>query len=175
MSPRMRFSAACLWLLTLAATLTGASAPGVGSTAPDFSAHDLLSGETISLSSQHGKVVLLAFWNSWCGSCRRELPLLEKAQSLFGEDKLKVFGVSFPEDPGALSAIGKMASTRQIELIEDHGGIIAHRYGISTIPQLFIIGPDGKVLANNIGYGDRTLRELIDDIKHALAWAPPKR
>ena len=84
--------------------------------------------------------------------------------------------MSFPEDPGALSAIGKMASTRQIELIlEDHGGIIAHRYGISTIPQLFIIGPDGKVLANNIGYGDRTLRELIDDIKHALAWAPPKR
>lgn len=130
------------------------SGPAVGSTAPDFYAHNLLSGETIPLSSQHGKVVLLAFWNSRCGSCRRELPLLEKAQTLFGQNTLAVFAVSFPEDPGAPSAIKKMASTWQIDLIEDHDGTIASRYAIATIPQLFIIGPDGKVLANNVGYGD---------------------
>lgn len=41
------------------------------------------------------------------------------------------------------------------------------------IPHLFIIGPDGTVLANHIGYGKRSVQELIDDINHALTSTPP--
>ena len=72
--------------------------------------HDDLTGGTVSLRSQRAKVVILAFWNSWCGSCRRELALLEKAQTLIGQHELTIFAVSFQEDPAAWSAIRKMVS-----------------------------------------------------------------
>jgi thiol-disulfide isomerase/thioredoxin len=54
--------------------------PSVGSIAPDFIVHNLVTGEDTTLSSQRGKVVILTFWASWCPPCKRELPILENAQ-----------------------------------------------------------------------------------------------
>jgi hypothetical protein len=45
---------------------------------------------------------------------------------------------------------------------------------VSAIPHLFMIGRDGKVVANHLGYGDRTLDELVADINHALAAPRPQ-
>jgi thiol-disulfide isomerase/thioredoxin len=171
-----RFSFALIVLLsasTAAIASSGSSGPTVGSIAPDFKARNLLTGEKIPLSGQRGKVVILTFWASWCAPCRRELPILEKAQEVVGKDKLTVFAVSYRENPNAARAIRQMASSLQINLVEDSNGWIAGRYTISSIPHLFIIGRDGTVLANHIGYGDRTLNELVDDINHALTGAAP--
>jgi hypothetical protein len=57
--------------------------------------------------------------------------------------------------------------------MRDRTARVANLYSVKTIPHLFIIGRDGKVVANHLGYGDRTLNELVDDINHALA-APTK-
>jgi len=54
-------------------------------------------------------------------------------------------------------------------VIEDHNGSIASHYAISSIPHLFIIGRDGKILANHIGYGDRSLDDLVSGINAALS------
>jgi len=152
---------ACLLCLSYAINVTAASTgPAVGSVAPDFKAHNAVTREASLLSSQRGKVVILTFWASWCGPCRRELPILEKAQELVGRDKLTVFAVSFKETPEAAAALKKLASTWRINVIEDRNGWIAGHYAISSIPHLFIIGRDGKVLANHVGYGDRSLNEL---------------
>jgi hypothetical protein len=59
----------------------------------------------------------------------------------------------------------------QINVIEDHNGWIASYYAISSIPHLFIIGRNGRVLANHIGYGDRSIDDLVSDINHALSEA----
>ncbi len=160
------------FVLCAAAVSAASSGPVVGSMAPDFTAHDFLTGSAIPLSSQRGRVVILAFWNSWCGICRRELPILEKAQEMIGKDKLTVFAVSFKEDPVAARGIGKSASWH-INLIEDKDGSIAGDYAVATIPFLFMIGRDGTVIASHVGYGDRTLRELLEDINHALAGTAP--
>jgi thiol-disulfide isomerase/thioredoxin len=127
----------------------------------------LLTGETVLLSSQRGKVVIVTFWASWCAPCRRELPILERAQKVVGKDKLTVFAVSYKENPAAANGIRKLASESQIKMINDNGWIASH-YAISSIPHLFIIGRDGTVLANHVGYGDRTLQVLVDAINHAL-------
>jgi thiol-disulfide isomerase/thioredoxin len=165
-----------LLLLSCLSTAMGANrestGPVVGSMAPDFKAHNLLTGEKTPLSSQRGKVVILTFWASWCAPCRRELPNLEKAQRILGKDKLTVFAVSF-NDSAAESGIKKLASEWQINMIEDRNGWIAGHYSISTIPHLFIIGRDGKVLANHTGYGDRSLQELVDDINRAFREPTP--
>jgi thiol-disulfide isomerase/thioredoxin len=89
--------------------------PAVGSEAPDFKARNVVSGATTTLNSQRGKVVILTFWASWCGPCRRELPLLERAQELVGKDSLTVLAVSFNENPEAASAIKRQAAAWRIK------------------------------------------------------------
>ncbi len=140
-----RFFLSLLTILACLSTATSAAkefaGPAVGSMAPDFKAHNLLTGENTTLRSQGGKVVILTFWASWCAPCRRELPNLERAQRFLGKDKLTVFAVSFKENSGAVRAIKKLASEWQISMIDDYNGSIASRYAISAIPHLFIVGP----------------------------------
>jgi thiol-disulfide isomerase/thioredoxin len=155
---------------SMAAASTG---PAIGTVAPDFKAHNLVTGEKIPLSSQRGKVVIVTFWATWCAPCRRELPYLEAAQRVVGKDKLTVFAVNFKENPEATAALKKLASTWQINVVDDRNGWIASHYAISSIPHLFIIDRDGKILANHIGYGDRSVDELVVDINHAFAEPPP--
>lgn len=172
---RLPFPLVLLLSLSFTAIASSASSgPAVGSIAPDFKARNILTGEKIPLSSQRGKIVIVTFWASWCAPCRRELPILEKAQEVVGKDKLTVFAMSYRENDNAERQIKKLAANWQINMVEDNiWGSIATRYAISSIPHLFIIGRDGTVLANHLGYGDRSLQELIDDINHAFAGTPP--
>jgi thiol-disulfide isomerase/thioredoxin len=164
---------ACLTCVSHSAFPASQTGPAIGSMAPDFKARNLVTGESIPLSSQRGKIVILTFWASWCGPCRRELPILEKAQLAVGKDRLTVFAVSYRESPGAVRALKKLASAWHINVIEDNNGWIAGHYGISGIPHLFLIDREGKVVASHLGYGDRSIDELVADINLALTGSMP--
>jgi thiol-disulfide isomerase/thioredoxin len=150
------------------------SGPVVGTIAPDFKVHNLVTGQDVTLSSQRGKVVIVTFWASWCGPCKRELPILESAQRALSKDKLVVFAVSYRDSDAAFAVIRKIAATWQINMMSDHNERVASLYSIKSIPHLFMIGRDGKVVANHLGYGDRTLDELVADINQALAAPAPE-
>jgi peroxiredoxin len=150
------------------------SGPAVGSIAPDFTVHNLVTGEEVTLSSQQGKVVILTFWASWCPPCKRELPILEAAQRGVSKDRLVVYAVSFRDTEAALAAIKRPAASWQINVMTDRGAHVAKLYSITKIPHLFMIGRDGKIAANHLGYGDRTVNELIADINQALAAPLPE-
>jgi len=161
----------CLSLILFSASSTAAplTGPAVGTIAPDIKVRNLVTWEDVTLSSQRGKVVILTFWASWCGPCKRELPILEGAQRAVGKDKLVVFAVSYKDKPEALAAIKKLASNWQINVMTDPNERASRQYSISSIPHLFMIGRDGKIIANHLGYGDRTMDELVADINGALA------
>jgi thiol-disulfide isomerase/thioredoxin len=164
---------ACLSCFSYTAVLASQSGPAIGSIAPDFKARNLVTSEAVPLSSQRGKIVILTFWASWCGPCRRELPILERAQLAVGKDRLTVFAVSYRESPDAQRKLKKLAAAWHINVIEDNNGWIAGHYGITSIPHLFLIDREGKVVANHLGYGDRSLEELVADINHALTGSTP--
>jgi thiol-disulfide isomerase/thioredoxin len=164
---RSSLLACCAWALP---AFAAQESPAIGSIAPDFTAKDILTGEKVSLSAAQGRIVFLTFWATWCAPCRKEIPLLANVQKRLGKERAVVYAVDFQEPPTTLGQLKKVVTTAgwQIAMLEDYSGRIATEYAIHTIPHLFIIGPDGKILAVHAGYSEDSLDELADDLNLAL-------
>ena len=120
----------------------------------DFTAIDT-SGEEVKLSSLvgKGKWVLVDFWATWCGPCRKELPYLKAAYEKYGDKGLVILGVSVDNDADAWRAFvenNEMTWINVIDVDEDKRASAADLYGITVIPTNFLISPDGRIEAKNL-------------------------
>jgi peroxiredoxin len=137
-----------------------------GDDAPAFSIKTV-DGKPLKLADFKGKYLLLDFWATWCGPCVAETPHLKAAFEAFGkDDRFAMLGLSLdpkPEDPKTYAEekglawsqgfLGEWASTN-----------VPERYGVRGIPSIWLIGPDGKVLARDLR-GDRIKEAVADALK----------
>jgi peroxiredoxin len=110
--------------------------------APDFEAKTL-DGERVHLADLHNGPVLLNFWASWCGPCRRELPLIDK---LHGELKSKGLVVLGVNDEGNTAKAFAQKVGLTFPTVDDSRLKLHRLYRVSNIPSIFIIDRDGKVV-----------------------------
>jgi peroxiredoxin/outer membrane lipoprotein-sorting protein len=119
--------------------------------APDFELKTL-DGERVRLQDLRGKPVLLSFFASWCGPCRRELPSVVKLHEEFKDKGLQVLGVN---DEGKGTARHFAEKAGLTFAILDDSNEKAHRlYGVRAIPTAFLIDGDGKVVRHLRGGRD---------------------
>lgn len=125
----------------------------VGTQAMDFTQPDV-NGSPVSLSSFKGKYVLLDFWASWCGPCRKENPTVVENYNKFKAKNFTVLGVSL-DRPGQKDAW--INAIKEDNLTWDHvsdlqfwSNAAAKLYRVSGIPQNFLIDPQGKIIAKNL-------------------------
>lgn len=136
----------------------------VGKPAPDFTL-PTPDNKSVSLSSLKGKYVLVDFWASWCGPCRKENPNVVKAYNQFKDKNFTILGVSLDEDKGAWqAAIAKDKLTwTHVSDLKGWQSTAAALYNVQSIPANFLLDKDGKIIAKNLRGEDlvTTLSSLI--------------
>ncbi|TCD01665.1 TlpA disulfide reductase family protein [Pedobacter psychroterrae] len=121
----------------------------------DFTQPDA-EGKEFKLSSLRGKYVLVDFWASWCVPCRAENPHLLKAYKQLKDKGFEIVGVSLDETKAAWQNAVKHDGMPWIQ-VSDLKGFktdIAVQYGITAIPQNFLINPDGMIVAKDLRGAD---------------------
>lgn len=124
-------------------------------------------GEAVSLSSLRGQVVLINFWATWCGPCRKEMPLLEQLQKKYAPLGFTMLGINVEEDTRLMDAFLKDVPVSFPVLLDPVNGV-SKLYNLSAMPSTVIVDRKGNVRFIHQGYtpGDESkyqdlIRQLI--------------
>ena len=144
---------------------------GFGENCPEFQAQTL-SGKEISLANFKGKYLILDFWGSWCGPCRRDNKIMVlfyekyKEQTFKNAKGLSILSIALETDKNdAITAIEEDGLIWEEHVIETLKMMspIAIKFGVREIPQKFLISADGKILLTNPDF-----KELDDYLAHQM-------
>ena len=147
-------------LVSLAAnigpTVEGAIAPEISLKTPE--------GEILALSSLRGKVVLIDFWASWCGPCRKENPNVKKIYEKYKDQGFEIYAVSLDNNAaqwkGAIAKDG--LAWKHVSELLGWKGTVSRAYGVGSIPQTFLLDKEGRIVKT--GFRSHELESLIQPL-----------
>ncbi|GGP38224.1 thiol:disulfide interchange protein [Shewanella algicola] len=166
-----RFSGKCLialgaLLLSVQMLSMQAHALTIGDAAPDFTLKNQ-QGTNLNLTEQRGEIILINFWASWCGPCRKEMPVLQKLQDKYQDLGVQVWGVNVEQQNQA----GKdfLADLDlSFSIFFDQTNSLSKTYQVEAMPTTVIIDRNGKVRFVFQGYQDGYEKKYAAAIKQLI-------
>lgn len=138
----------------LGPTVEGALAPEINLPSPE--------GQELALSSLRGKVVMIDFWASWCGPCRKENPAVKQIYEKYKDKGFEIYAVSLDNNKDQWkAAIAKDGLTWKH--VSDLGGwksSAAQLYSVHSIPQTFLLDEEGRII--KAGLRSHDLEPMLD-------------
>lgn len=124
--------------------------PLIGEQAPAFNLQVWGSSNSVSISSLHGKPVVLNLWASWCIPCRQEAPALESAWQQYQSQGVEFIGVDVQDTQQAgQQFISENGITYPI--VTDADGHLSINYGMTGVPETYFISPSGRIVGKIAG------------------------
>ena len=126
---------------------TNAAAPSQWTGKPLTIAGTDLAGNVFNWESYRGKVVLVDFWATWCGPCRKSIPAIAELHKRLGDSGFEVVGVNLDADPDTALKYVEENAIQWENLGGDGAKSAAETYGVSAIPTMMLIDPEGNIVA----------------------------
>jgi cytochrome c biogenesis protein CcmG/thiol:disulfide interchange protein DsbE len=143
-------------------------APKVGAAAPTFTLRRLTGTGSVSLASLRGRPVVLNFWASWCEPCKSEARVLEGDWTRYRSSGVAFVGVDYHDlAPDARRFVSTHGLT--FTMLQDGSGNVTGRYGVSQVPETYVLSRQGKVVAHLAG--PLTAPKFGQEFRAALAKA----
>jgi thiol-disulfide isomerase/thioredoxin len=130
------------------------------SVAPDFTLPDI-NGATVKLSDHKGKVVVLNFWATWCGPCRKEIPDFMELQKTYGSEGLQFIGIALDEE--GVSVVKPYADKYKINypIVIGNETVTAAYGGMNAIPVTILIDKKGNMRGKFVGLRTKAVMESL--------------
>jgi thiol-disulfide isomerase/thioredoxin len=140
----------------MSSKMTGATNPSAesssGTIAPEISL-PTPAGDTVKLSSTRGSVVLLDFWASWCGPCRKENPNLVNVYSTYHKKGFQIYQVSLDKTKEAWEKgiqDDHLEKWIHVSDVKYWNSIVVPLYKVESIPCNFLLDKEGRIIASNL-------------------------
>jgi peroxiredoxin len=145
------------------------AAPKVGQPAPDFTV-TTFGGRTVKMADLKGDVVILNFWATWCGPCKRELPFLEEAFEAYSQYGFQVLAVA-TEDSVPESQLRPLAAKLRIPFVKRMKGPYRD---LDALPTNYVIDRSGKLVYAKAGaFDDDSFNAIVIPLLKEPIPAPP--
>jgi thiol-disulfide isomerase/thioredoxin len=133
---------------------------GIGEPAKDFTV-EVLSGDSFTLSSQKGRVVLIDFWATWCAPCLKEIPGMKRMYASYQDKGFEIIGISLDRRKGD---VVKYVQDKELGWKVSYTGALwsdptARLYGVNKIPSTWLVDKEGVV--REIGLSGAALEMAI--------------
>ena len=140
----------------------------VGDAAPIRLGKDAKSAEEVLLPDSAGKVTVVHFWATWCDYCLKTLPAMEYMQKQLGLGNLQVISVAVKDEAKTVRKI--TAEMNELSMISsiDKTGKVAESFGDDYMPNVWVIGRDGKVMAQMPLKNDEDLVKAVKLVEAAI-------
>lgn len=141
------------------------SATVMAAPAPDFTLKSN-QGNNIRLSELKGQIVLVNFWASWCGPCRKELPAFEKLYQKYQPLGVTILAVNVDDDPAKANELLSEVNI-SYPVLYDNDQKISELYKVSAMPSTYFINRDGELVNTHRSFkeGDeKKYKKLIKEL-----------
>lgn len=130
--------------------IRGLKSSNLGGTVANFILPDP-QGKNVDFKSLKGKYVLIDFWASWCAPCRRSFPHMREVYKQYKGDGFEIYSISIDENKKAWLLAVKEEANPWIQSLDDKN-ISQSGFAVTGVPSTFLIDPQGKIIAKEVGF-----------------------